>query len=147
MLIDAARIARLIPHAGDMCLLDGVLSWDASRIACVTASHLQAGNPLRRAGRLGILCGVEYAAQAMALHASLPGDGETGTPRRGFLASLRAVSCHTDRLDLVPGALTVEAECLLGEAERMIYRFVVRHGDRVLLEGRAAVALAADVAA
>jgi predicted hotdog family 3-hydroxylacyl-ACP dehydratase len=144
MLIDAAGVARLIPHAGDMCLLDGVLSWDTSRIVCVATTHLQGANPLRRAGRLGILCGVEYAAQAMALHAALSGDGDTLGPRGGFLASLRAVSCHTDRLDLIPGTLTVEAECLLGEADRMIYRFVVRHIDRVLLEGRAAVALAAD---
>jgi predicted hotdog family 3-hydroxylacyl-ACP dehydratase len=147
MLIDAACIARLIPHAGDMCLLDLVLSWDASRIACLTTTHLQTGNPLRRAGRLGILCGVEYAAQAMALHAALSGDGDTTGPRRGFLASLRALSCHADRLDLIPGTLTVEAERLLGDADRMIYRFVVRHLDHVLLEGRAAVALAADIAA
>jgi predicted hotdog family 3-hydroxylacyl-ACP dehydratase len=150
MLIDAACIARLIPHAGDMCLLDWVLSWDKSRITCVTTTHLRAGNPLRRAGRLGILCGVEYASQAMALHAALSsdgvGDGETGAPRRGFLASLRAVSCHSDRLDLIPGTLTVEAQCLLGEADRMIYRFAVRHIDRVLLDGRAAVALAAQAA-
>ena len=73
-----------------MCLLEGVVSWDDGRIECVTATHRHAANPLRRDGRLGILCGVEYAAQAMALHAALTGGGATAAPRRGYLASLRA---------------------------------------------------------
>jgi predicted hotdog family 3-hydroxylacyl-ACP dehydratase len=144
VLIDAAGIAGLLPHAGDMCLLEGVVSWDDGRIECVTATHRHAANPLRRDGRLGILCGVEYAAQAMALHAALTGGGATAAPRRGYLASLRAVTCHADRLDLIPGTLIVEAEWLHGETGRVIYRFVVRHADQPLLEGRAAVVLASE---
>ncbi|TMH48667.1 MAG: hydroxymyristoyl-ACP dehydratase, partial [Betaproteobacteria bacterium] len=34
MLISREAIATMIPHAGSMCLLDGVISWDASRIRC-----------------------------------------------------------------------------------------------------------------
>ena len=140
MLIDKAAIAGLIPHAGLMCLLDGVLSWDATRIACVSTTHLWVENPLRRNGRIGVLCGVEYAAQAIALHGALAGSaGET--PRGGYLASLRAVCCHADRLDAVPAQLRVEAERLFGEAERVIYGFVVGHEGGVLLSGRAGVVL------
>jgi predicted hotdog family 3-hydroxylacyl-ACP dehydratase len=142
MLMDKPAIAGLIPHAGDMCLLDGVESWDDARIACVTVSHRSASNPLRRNGRVGILCGVEYAAQAMALHGALA-EGAAGMPRRGYLASLRAVKCQVDRLDLLPGLLLVEAERLYGEAGRMIYGFALRHDNRVLLSGRAAVVLEA----
>src|SRR5476651_2686747 len=138
MLIDKAGIARLIPHAGGMCLLGGVRSWDETRILCVTDTHRATGNPLRRDGRLGILCGVEYAAQAMALHAALTCGGPE-TQRRGYLASLRGLSCHDDRLDLMPGTLLVEAERLNGEASRAIYSFALRHEDRILLTGRAAV--------
>lgn len=119
MLIDRLEIARLIPHEGDMCLLDGVLSWDQSWIRCATATHRAATNPLRRAGRLPILCGIEYAAQGMALHAALtrpdvkaPG---SGAARRGYLASLRSVTCHEERLDQVAGTLIVEAERLAGK--------------------------------
>jgi predicted hotdog family 3-hydroxylacyl-ACP dehydratase len=140
MLIDRSDIVRLIPHADDMCLLDVVRSWDASRIQCATASHRLTANPLRRDGRLGILCGVEYAAQAMALHTALTHGGAEAS-RRGYLASLRAVSCHVDRLDLILGTLLVEAECLHGEAGRAIYSFVLRDEDRLLLNGRAAVVL------
>jgi predicted hotdog family 3-hydroxylacyl-ACP dehydratase len=142
MLIDKPGIARRIPHAGAMCLLDGVRSWDESRIECVTASHRTISNPLRRNGRLGILCGVEYAAQAMALHSALAA-GNTEAPRHGYLASLRAVSCYQDRLDLMPGLLFVEAERLHGEASRALYRFALRHEDRIVLAGRAAVVLGA----
>jgi len=147
MLIDKPGIARLIPHAGDMCLLDGVLSWDPSRIRCAAETHRRLDNPLRRNDRLGILCGVEYAAQAMALHAALAAAGPEGPnpggARRGYLASLRAVSCHQERLDLMPGMLIVDAERLHGEAGRMIYCFALSHQERILLDGRAAVVLEA----
>jgi predicted hotdog family 3-hydroxylacyl-ACP dehydratase len=141
MLIDKSGIARLIPHAGAMCLLDGVLEWDEVRIRCSTASHLAADNPLRRDGRIGILCGVEYAAQAMALHGSLSASGSVAA-RAGYLASLRAVRCHVDRLDLPRGPLIVGAERVHGDSGRAIYGFSLHHEDRVLLEGRAAVVLA-----
>jgi predicted hotdog family 3-hydroxylacyl-ACP dehydratase len=143
VLIDKPGIARLIPHAGAMCLLDGVLSWDVTQIRCATESHLGLDNPLRRDGQLGALCGVEYAAQAMAVHGALAAGG-SGPPRGGFLASLRAVTVHADRLDLLPGTLTVEAEQLHGDSARAIYGFTLRHSDRILLSGRAAVALMAD---
>jgi predicted hotdog family 3-hydroxylacyl-ACP dehydratase len=169
VLIEKAGITRLIPHAGAMCLLDAVLDWDAIRIRCVTTSHRDMENPLRRSGQLGILCGVEYAAQSMALHGSLASTGVdtarsaatgagtarsaatgAGTARSaatgaGYLASVRDLACHTDRLDLLTGVLIVEAERLHGDAERAIYGFALRHDDRILLNGRAAVVLRAAV--
>lgn len=141
MLIDRPEIARLIPHTGEMCLLDGVVSWDERRLRCLTTTHRSASNPLRRGDRLGILCGVEYAAQAMAVHAAL--GNERGGVRRGYLASLRAVSCYECRLDLIPGTLIVGVERIHDESSGMIYDFALRHDDRMLLSGRAAVALMA----
>jgi predicted hotdog family 3-hydroxylacyl-ACP dehydratase len=142
-----AEIARLIPHAGAMCLLDNVLDWDGSRIRCAATSHRDMGNPLRRSGQLGILCGVEYAAQAMALHGSLAstGAGAAGSASAGagYLASVRDLACHIDRMDLLSGMLIVEAERLHGDAERAIYGFSLRHDERILLTGRAAVVLKA----
>lgn len=139
-LIDRAGIAGLIPHAGDMCLLDAVLAWDRERIACATGTHRAPHNPLRHAGRIGILCGIEYAAQAMALHGAL-GREDGGTPERGYLASVRGLRCHADRLDDLPGMLEVTAERMLGDGGRVIYAFALRHDGRVLLAGRAAVVI------
>lgn len=143
MLIGKTGIARLIPHAGAMCLLDGVLTWDGARIHCAASSHRALNNPLRRNDRLGVLCGVEYAAQAMALHGVLAtGHAGRHEVRHGvsYLATLRALACHTDRLDLLPGTLDVVAERVHGDASHAIYRFTLRHEDGILLDGRAALA-------
>ncbi|MBV8741496.1 MAG: hypothetical protein JOZ12_06890, partial [Sinobacteraceae bacterium] len=60
-----------IPHRGTMCLLEEVLSWDATHAQCRSSTHRRADNPLRAYDRLGAACGVEYAAQAMAVHGAL----------------------------------------------------------------------------
>jgi predicted hotdog family 3-hydroxylacyl-ACP dehydratase len=140
MPIDKAGIARLIPHAGAMCLLDSVLAWDASSIRCSATGHRDADNPLRTGDRLPVLCGIEYAAQAMAVHGGLSGAaGER--PRAGYLASVRNVVCTVDRLDTLEGKLIITAESLMGDDSRVVYRFDVEHDGRSVLSGRAAVVL------
>jgi predicted hotdog family 3-hydroxylacyl-ACP dehydratase len=143
MLMDKAEIRARIPHAGAMCLLDGVLSCDDNRIGCTTGTHRAAHNPLRRDGRLHAICGVEYAAQAMALHGALSG-GAQGPPRAGHLASVRDVRCCVAYLDTIEGDLLVEAERLLDEGSRAIYQFALHGGGRELMSGRAAVVLDRD---
>jgi len=127
VLISREAIAAMIPHAGSMCLLDGVLAWDAGSIRCLSRTHRDRHNPLRVDERLPALCGVEYAAQAMAIHGVLAGNvGKR--PRLGYLASLREVHCSRSRLDDLEGDLIVEAERLMGEESRVIYSFDVRVG-------------------
>lgn len=135
-----AQIAGLIPHAGAMCLLDGVLSWDENRIRCVSRSHLDTGNPLRAGGLLPAVCGIEYAAQAMAVHGGLAGKVRD-RPLAGFLASVRGVTCSRDRLDDLDGNLFVEAVRVLGDEARVIYEFRLWVGEMEVLSGRAAVVL------
>jgi len=139
-MIGPAEIAALIPHAGAMCLLDTVVSWDASHILCRSASHRRKDHPMAQHGQLPAVCGVEYAAQAMAVHGALSGQGGT-VPNRGYLASLRDLACHMDRLDKLAGDLEIEAEQLLGEAGRVIYSFAIRCDGHPVLSGRAAVVL------
>jgi predicted hotdog family 3-hydroxylacyl-ACP dehydratase len=140
MRLSRAEIAELIPHTGAMCLLDGVLEWDASRIRCMSRSHRDAANPLRVDGHLPALCGVEYAAQAMAVHGGLAGATQ-GKPRAGYLASLREVEWRRDRLDDLDGDLVVEAEQEASDGSRVIYSFTLRVGTVQVLSGRAAVVL------
>lgn len=139
MLMTREQLAALIPHAGTMCLLDGVLSWDRSRIRCIARSHRAPDNPLSHAGRLAALCGVEYASQAMAVHGGLTAGGER--PSAGYLASLRNLACHVARLDDIMADLVIDAENLTGEGSRVIYAFTLSAGDRELLSGRAAVVI------
>jgi predicted hotdog family 3-hydroxylacyl-ACP dehydratase len=133
-------IAARVPHQGGMCLLDGVAAWSAEHIRCVAASHRRPDNPLRADGRLAGVCGIEYAAQAMAVHgALLAADG--APPRQGYLASVRGVELLADRLDDVDDDLDIEAERLSGDDNHILYRFELRAAGRPLLRGRAAVIL------
>lgn len=140
-------IARRIPHQGSMCLLDTVLAWDHNLIRCEASSHRAPQHPLRAHGRLGAACGVEYAAQAMAVHGALVAEaaaGESGgsaPPRAGYLASLRSVTLHVERLDTMAGPLTVNAERITGAANTVLYSFTVQTGAQTLLSGRAVVVL------
>jgi predicted hotdog family 3-hydroxylacyl-ACP dehydratase len=129
-----------------MCLLDSVEQWNAEKIVCHTQSHCDVRNPLREAGRIGAACGVEYAAQAMAIHgALLAGLSDASRPRAGFLASMRDVQLHATRLDDAGDSLRIEAERVTGDGVTILYSFSVssgdRDGERVLLSGRAAVVL------
>jgi predicted hotdog family 3-hydroxylacyl-ACP dehydratase len=142
------EIARRIPHQGNMCLLDTVLAWDNDFIRCETRSHLAAQHPLRAHGRLGAACGIEYAAQAMAVHGArvaerLDSDtaGAAAPPRAGYLASVRTVILHVERLDTVEGPLTVNAQRITGDANTVLYSFDLQAGGQALLSGRAVVVL------
>jgi predicted hotdog family 3-hydroxylacyl-ACP dehydratase len=75
----------------------------------------------------------------MALHGGLTGGGTR--PSVGYLASLRDLVCLVGRLDDIADDLTIEAEKLMGEGNRMIYAFTIRAGNTDLLTGRAAVVI------
>ena len=143
MLLNASRIAELIPHAGDMCLLQGVFEWSENRIRCLGRDHRDASNPLRVGGRLHATSAIEYAAQAMAAHGALTGRTR-GRPRAGYLVSLRDVTCNAVYLDGLEGDLIVELEQLLGEAGSVTYHFTVRVGNATAVSGRAMVILDGD---
>jgi len=130
-------ILTLIPHGGAMCLLDEVLDWDAACICCLSHRTRAADNPLRRAdGTLGSACGIEIAAQAMAVHGRLIGPLE-GAPVPGYLVSLRDVRLARPQLDGGGGPLTIHATRLMGDARGATYSFSVSHEGTDMLSGRA----------
>lgn len=148
--MNRAWIEARIPHQGRMCLLDEVIDWDPHHIRCRTDTHRAPDNPLRSHDRLGIACGIEYAAQAMALHGALAGGalagGEpgasAGNPSRvGLLASVRDVRLHVLRLDDIESDLICEAAHFAGDSLTALYEFALRDRDRILLSGRASVVL------
>jgi predicted hotdog family 3-hydroxylacyl-ACP dehydratase len=147
---DRAWIASRIPHQGSMCLLDEVVSWGEEKVICEATSHMAASNPLRSHDRLGAVAGIEYAAQAMAIHgALLAKDQVADSPRAGFLASVRSVNLNAGRLDDIQEALVIEVTCIHSEANSILYQFSVggKLTGHVFLDGRAAVILDATLAA
>ncbi len=144
MRLNRHEIAALIPHAGRMVLLDEVVEWSDERIVCHSTMHEDRGNPLAVAGRLSAVCGIEFAAQAMAVHGALvrrSAAPDPAKPSAGFLASVRSVDMAVARLDDVPGVLTIEAVREAGDELNVVYRFELRSGQAVLVSGRAAVVL------
>ena len=139
MLIGREELCGLIPHAGSMCLLDGVEQWDAGHIVCLSESHRDEANPLRSEGQLAAVHGVEYAAQAMAVHGGLLAREAGKSNPAGFLAALRDVRLGTGRLDDKRGPLRVEANELMRSGGSFMYEFTVSAEGKELLAGRITV--------
>ena len=143
MALDRAWIERHIPHQGDMCLLDEVLTWNPVRVQCRSTTHRDAANPLRAHDRLAAVCGIEYAAQAMAVHGALIASRITSSTQSatvaGYLASVRNVSLYANRLDDIEGDLVATAELVTGDEHTVLYDFTVSAGERTLLAGRATI--------
>jgi len=160
--LDRSWIEQNIPHHGRMCLLDEVMEWNAQHIRCRSGTHRLPDHPLRSQGRLGVACGIEYAAQAMAVHGALaggalahgPGGGAPAGPaaaaagggrsEAGFLAALREVRLHVLRLDDIEGDLIAEALLVAGNQGSALYEFALTSGARPLLSGRATVVFDAN---
>ena len=129
-------LAALVPHAGSMCLLDEVVSWDEARIICRTASHRRPDHPLRRDGFLPAIHLLEYAAQATAVHGALvAGAGGSPAPAK-YLAAARGFDLQVNRLDDIQADLHIDAECLVAMGDSALYRFHVSADGRELATGR-----------
>ena len=151
MRLDRPWIERNIPHHGRMCLLDEVMEWDAQHIRCRSGTHRLSDHPLRSQGRLGAACGIEYAAQAMAVHGALvaasdPLASTVSTSLRGsigaavgYLASVRNVALHVARLDDLEADLIAAAERVTGDGHTVLYEFSVWGALQPLLSGRASI--------
>ena len=133
-MLDRAAIDNLLPHAGRMCLLDRVLNWDTSSIRCRAVSHRDIDNPLREGGGLAVLVGIEYAAQAAAVHGGLL-SGAT-MPRSGVLASLRNVITTRDWLHEIAGEIVVETTLLHSDPAGGIFDFALFAGVERVLSGQ-----------
>lgn len=140
MLIDKARIQELIPHTGAMCLLDKVTFWNDDAIQCLTNTHRDPTNPLRRHGRLSTIAAFEYGAQAAAVHGGLcaRAAGEIAPP--GYLAALRDARWFVAELDDIAAPLEIAARRLLGEAAQCVYAIQVSAAGRLLAEARVTIA-------
>jgi predicted hotdog family 3-hydroxylacyl-ACP dehydratase len=139
-----AEIAARIAHAGRMCLLDRVLDWDERHIQCDAVSHREADHPLREPGGLPVWAGIEYAAQAAAMHGALL--LESARPRAGVLAKVIGVRPGCEWLDRIASPLVVDATLLHSDPAGAVYAFEA-HGDgALLLEGRFTLMFAGNAA-
>lgn len=138
MQLNHSAIAKLIPHAGEMVLLDRVIGHEAKSLYATSASHRGTSNPLRHGDRLPVSAGIEYAAQATAIHGALIADSNTG-PKQGFLALVRDVVWRVDRLDDIDSDLDIRVTLLTNQTGSVMYDFKLSVNDLTLMSGRLAV--------
>ena len=134
MELDHAAIAARLPHTGRMCLLDRVLQWDEHRIRCSAVSHRDADNPLREGAGLATLAGIEYAAQAAAVHGALL-RGEM-LPRSGVLAALKNVISTRPWMHEIVEDIVIEANLLHSDPAGGIFAFAVFASEERILSGQ-----------
>jgi predicted hotdog family 3-hydroxylacyl-ACP dehydratase len=139
MSLDQNNIEVLIPHSGAMILLNKVLKWDDNHISCLADSHRGGNNPLRNENILSSVCGVEYAAQAMAVHGALSRRDSMPEKYHGYLVSIKDLQLSVARLDDIETDLTINAEMLMRDNEFLIYQFSILSESRILLSGRATI--------
>ena len=141
MQLNQKEIETLIPHSGAMSLLNEVLKWDEDHIVCLANYHRSKHNPLRNENALSSVCGVEYAAQAMAVHGALSKSDPDEEPRPGYLASIKNLDLLVSSLDDIESDLVIEAEFLMRDKEFLVYQFRVLSEDLNLLSGRAIISI------
>jgi predicted hotdog family 3-hydroxylacyl-ACP dehydratase len=146
MLIGKEELCNLIPHAGNMCLLEGVLEWSAGEIRCSALSHTNPDNPLRRNARLASVHLLEYGAQAMAVHEGLLARKSGTRVLPGYLAALRDVVLQQEFIDHITAPLTIHAQMIATLADSFMYRFSVIAGGIELASARATVISRKDTA-
>jgi predicted hotdog family 3-hydroxylacyl-ACP dehydratase len=137
--INKAEIRSLIPHSGLMCLLDEVTQWDDRSITCVSRTHNDPANPLRRDGRLSALHAFEYGAQAVAVHGGLRARSVSATAPPGYMAALRDARLHVARLDNIASPLQIRANRLFGDGANAIYECHVSADNVPLADGRVTI--------
>ena len=134
--INKAEIRTLIPHSCRMCLLDEVTQWDDRSITCITNTHCDPANPLRRDGRLSAVHAFEYGAQAAAVHGGLRARSVGAIAPPGYLAALRDARLHVASLDDIRCALQVHALRLFGDGANSVYECRVSARDVPIAEAR-----------
>ena len=133
------ELCRMLPHGEDMCLLHAVDWWDESAISCIARSHLDPRNPLRRNNVLESVCGVEYAAQAMAIHIRLTNPEKSMDRKMGYVGAIRDMTIHVSRLDSLRHHLEVNASVMIRQGANYMYAFHVTSLGEEILSGRASV--------
>ena len=137
--VNKAEIRTLIPHSGLMCLLDEITQWDDESITCVTNTHRDSANPLRRDGRLSGVHAFEYGAQAAAVHGGLRARSVGATAPPGYLAALRDARLHVVFLDDIRSPLQVCANRLFGDGANTVYECRVLADNALLANGRVTI--------
>lgn len=154
-LLNSQEIEQHLPHAGKMSLLDKVSYADRSRLSATATSHLNSDNPLRFNGRLATINGIEYAAQAMAIHGFLlteatlsdtplsevPTKDKLDSIQTGYIATVRNIDINSPFFPENISTLLVEVEQLMSDNNGFTYQFHISCEKKTLISGKITIFL------
>ncbi len=126
MLLTHEQLEPLVPHAGEMLMIDGVKAYDDQSIHCQSLRHQAIDNPLRRDGKLSAVHAIEFAAQAAAVHGGLMNKGSKAPLRA--LAAVRKASFSRPWLDDLHGALEIVSNLIMLDRQAAVYQATICHG-------------------
>lgn len=86
-----------------------------------------------------MIAGLEYAAQAMAVHVGLTTDISERNASVGYLGAVRDLQVHCRTFQQFAENLTIKANVLLQQSMSFIYAFSISARETTLLEGRASI--------
>lgn len=130
-------IELMVPHTGNMFLIDSVVDWNPNSIVCQGSCN-NFNHPLRRNGVLPTTAAIEYAAQATAVHGCLLNGTRTSIP--GFLAKLTNISLASDEIDNSENPLNIFAQLISRTEKGCIYKFEVRGTFHPIVSGQLMIA-------
>ena len=138
MNVDLAQLYERLPHAGEMRLVQEIVTWSDDSVVCRAWNHRDPAHPLRTQSGLRTICVIEYAAQAAALHAVLLADdsGPDGSQSRALLALVNGLELETGYLHDCEDDLIIEGGVDYRSGDAVIYRFEVHAGARAVARGR-----------
>ena len=133
------EITQRLPHSGSMCLLNEVIEADSDSLTALASSHLDDDNPLRLEGRIATVNGIEYAAQAMAIHGSLLSSASLETPQAGYIATVRNIEMRTEFIPETGASLLIKVQQLMSNNNGFTYQFHIHCEQQELISGKITV--------
>lgn len=130
-------IAKLIPHTGNMVLLDEISQWDNNSITATALSKTLHDNPLLEESdnyHFDSILLIEYAAQAAAVHAALLASG-LGEQRPAYIGAVKNVAIMQPSLDPTL-TTTIKASMLLANASGAIYDFECQQNQTTVISAK-----------
>lgn len=137
------EIEQRLPHAGKMSLLDKVTHADLLTLSASAVSHLNSDNPLRFNNKLSSINGIEYAAQAMAVHGFLLSELKQteASTQTGYIATVRNIDIFTPFFPETESVIKIEVEQLMSDMNGFTYQFHIGDEKKVLISGKITVFL------
>ncbi len=102
-----------------------------------TYTHLNIDNPLKKNNKLKSIHGIEYAAQAMAVHGALL-DKKC---QNGYIGSIRNVILNETYLPTHQSPLDIKVHPLMRSKQGFTYNFLVQCTNQLIISGKITIIL------